>query len=64
MPDDITMIDACQKGQTASVKQFIREGVGVNQQDHVSMLTFIVPKHTALLLKYINVMYAHSLTTI
>lgn len=64
MPDDITMIDACQKGQTASVKQFIREGVGVNQQDHVSMLTFIVPKRTAVLLKYINVMYAHSLTTI
>ena len=58
------MIDACQKGQTASVKQFIHEGVGVNQQDHVSMLTFIVPKRTALLLKYINVMYAHSLTTI
>lgn len=41
------MVDACQKGQTASVKQFIREGVGVNQQDHVSMLTFIVPKCTA-----------------
>lgn len=44
------MVDACQKGQTASVKQFIREGVGVNQQDHVSMLTFIVPKCTAVLL--------------